>query len=64
MKRSLTIFGVTGMYWEEFYASHIRGSDTSFKGIQVKTTFRNFDSIEDLRQFDSDFLLNVDSKNH
>lgn len=54
-------FGVAGMFWEEFYASHIKDL-TLFKKDFDNDNIFEFEDIDDLRQFDSDFLLNVDSE--
>lgn len=54
-------FGVSNMYWEEFYAAHIKDLTLNLKRVD-KSKLLEFDSIDDLRQFDSDFLLNVDSE--
>ena len=54
-------FGVSGMFWEEFYATHIKDL-TLFKKDFNKDDIFEFEDIDDLRQFDSDFLLNVDSE--
>ena len=54
-------FGVASMFWEEFYAKHIREL-TFYKKEFNESEILEFDSIEDLRAFDSEFLLNVDSE--
>lgn len=53
-------FGVAGMFWEEFYSEHIKDL-TLFKREYDEHEIIEFEEISDLRQFDSDFLLNVDS---
>ncbi len=53
-------FGVSTMFWEEFYAKHQKDLTLYMKEYKNEEILE-FDSIEDLRQFDSDFLLNVDS---
>lgn len=53
-------FGVPQMFWEEFYAKHIKELTLISKEIQLGDVLE-FDDIEDLRRFDSDFLRNVDS---
>lgn len=60
MEEEIDDFGIASMFWEEYYAKHIR--DLTF----YKKEFKNddileFENIDDLRMFDSEFLLNVDS---
>lgn len=60
MEKEINDFGVPGMFWEEFYAKHQK--DLTLYMREYKTEdILEFDSIEDLRQFDSEFLINVDS---
>ena len=54
-------FGVSSMFWEEFYAKHIHQL-TFYKKEFPTDSILEFDSIDDLREFDSEFLLNVDSE--
>lgn len=54
-------FGVKNMFWEEFYAKHILDLTLFMKKFN-EGEILEFDSINDLRDFDSDFLLNVDSE--
>lgn len=54
-------FGISNMFWEEFYAKHI-DKLTFFMKMFEKGEILEFDSLNDLREFDSDFLLNVDSE--
>lgn len=54
-------FGVSSMFWEEFYAKHIREL-TFYQKEFPADSILEFDSIDDLRAFDSEFLLNVDSE--
>ena len=61
LEDELENFGVANMYWEEFYALHIKDLTLHLKEFQDEE-IHEFDDIEDLRQFDSDFLLNVDSQ--
>ena len=49
------------MFWEEFYAKHIEEL-TFYKKQFAANDILEFDSIDDLREFDSEFLLNVDSE--
>ncbi len=53
-------FGVASMFWEEFYAKHMSRL-TFYKKEFEEDEILEFDSIEDLRKFDSEFLMNVDS---
>lgn len=61
MEREINDFGVDSLFWEEFYAKH---SDqlTFYKREIDSEDIMEFDSIEDLRKFDSEFLMNVDSE--
>lgn len=61
LESEINNFGVAGMFWEEFYAAHIRDL-TLFKKEFNKNEILEFENIDDLRQFDADFLLNVDSE--
>lgn len=61
MENEINDFGVASMFWEEFYAKHSR--QLTFYKLEFSTDeIWEFDSIEDLRKFDSEFLLNVDSE--
>ncbi len=60
LEAEINNFGVAGMFWEEFYANHIKDL-TLFKKEYADNEIFEFEDIMDLRQFDSDFLLNVDS---
>lgn len=53
-------FDVKNMFWEEFYAKHIKDLTLFVKRFN-KEEILEFDNVADLRDFDSDFLLNVDS---
>jgi len=60
MENEMNDFGVSSMFWEEFYAKHI--NQLSFYKREIDSNkVLEFDSIEDLREFDSEFLINVDS---
>lgn len=61
MEAEINDFGVPQMFWEEFYARHIREL-TFFVREYRSDEILEFDSIEDLRAFDSEFLLNVSSE--
>lgn len=61
MEAEIMDFGVASMFWEEFYSKHCKEL-TFYKKEFNKDDILEFDSIEDLRAFDSEFLLNVDSE--
>lgn len=61
MEKEINDFGVASMFWEEFYAKHI--DELTFYNRKFENdAILEFDSIEDLRKFDSEFLINVDSE--
>lgn len=60
MEKEINNFGIGNMFWEEFYARHQKDLTLYTKEFD-KNSILEFDSIEDLRQFDSEFLDNVDS---
>lgn len=49
------------MFWEEFYAKHQKSLTLYIKEYDAGMILE-FDSIKDLRRFDSEFLLNVNSE--
>lgn len=61
LESEINNFGVAGMFWEEFYSTHIKEL-TLFKKDFDRNNIFEFEDINDLRQFDSDFLFNVDSE--
>ena len=61
LEKEINNFGISTMFWEEFYALHIKELTLFMKKINLEDIVE-FDDIDDLRQFDSDFLLNVDSE--
>ena len=61
LEEEINNFGVANMYWEEYYATHIKDLTLFMKNFNVNELIE-FDDIDDLREFDSDFLLNVDSE--
>lgn len=61
MEAEINDFGVASMFWEEFYAKHMKQL-TFYSKVYETDSILEFDSIEDLRAFDSEFLLNVDSE--
>ncbi len=60
MEKEINDFRIANMFWEEFYARHIKELTFYIRKINMENVVE-FDNIDDLRQFDSDFLLNVDS---
>lgn len=61
LEEEINDFGVGFMFWEEFYAKHIR--ELTFYCRKFRPgTILEFDNIDDLRAFDAEFLLNVDSE--
>ncbi|MBE6498972.1 MAG: choline-phosphate cytidylyltransferase [Methanobrevibacter thaueri] len=61
LEEEINNFGVVNMFWEDYYATHIKDL-TLFKKEFGNDEIFEFEDIDDLRQFDSDFLLNVDSE--
>lgn len=61
MEVEINDFGVASMFWEEFYAKHSHQL-TFYKHEFTLDDILEFDSIEDLRAFDTEFLINVDSE--
>ncbi|MCR5667107.1 MAG: phosphotransferase [Eubacterium sp.] len=61
MEAEMDAFGVASMFWEEFYQKHIEELTFYCRKFPSGVIFE-FDNIDDLRTFDSDFLLNVDSE--
>lgn len=60
MNEEIDDFGVSSLFWEEFYAKHIKKLTMYMKNIS-STDVYEFDDIDDLRSFDSEFLTNFDS---
>ncbi|MBD5261941.1 MAG: phosphotransferase [Bacteroides sp.] len=60
LDKEINDFRVSSLFWEEFYERHIADL-TLFAKIYRKEDILEFNTIEDLRLFDSDFLMNVDS---
>ena len=60
MEKEIHDFGVGNMFWEEFYGRH-RESLTLYAKIYPEEILQEFESVDDLRQFDQDFLDNIDS---
>ena len=61
MEAEINDFGVASMFWEEFYGKHIHQL-TFYCREFAPGTILEFESVDDLRSFDSEFLLNVDSE--
>ena len=61
MEKEINDFGIASLFWEEFYAKHMRELTFYKKECDLRTVME-FESIEDLRAFDSEFLLNIDSE--
>lgn len=53
-------FGVSNLFWEEFYAKHQQDLTLHGKVVEENQVLE-FDSVEELRSFDQDFLNNIDS---
>lgn len=60
LDKEIDDFGVSNMFWEEFYSKHIKEITLFAKQIEPNIIYE-FDSIDDLRNFDNDFFNNVDS---
>ena len=60
MEQEIDTFRVADMFWDEFYAKHLKEMTLYLKKFDNQSILE-FEGIEDLRQFDSEFLLNVDS---
>lgn len=61
LETEINDFGVASMFWEEFYGKHIHQLTFYCREFPAGCIFE-FDNIDDLREFDSEFLLNVDSE--
>lgn len=61
LDKEINEFRVSGLFWEEFFDRHIKELTLYMKPL-VDGAVVEFNSIDDLRQFDSDFLYNVDSE--
>lgn len=61
LEKEINDFGIAAMFWEEFYAKHIKEL-TLYSKVYSADSILEFDSIDDLREFDTEFLLNVDSE--
>ncbi len=61
IEEEINDFGVATMFWEEFYSKHSKKL-TFYKQEFQPNEVLEFDNIDDLRAFDSEFLINVDSE--
>lgn len=61
MEMEIDQFGISNLFWEEFYGRHQKDLTLYLREIGEQDVLE-FDSIEDLCQFDSEFLYNVDSE--
>lgn len=61
MEAEINDFGIASMFWEEFYGKHIRSLTFYCREFEPGNILE-FESVDDLRSFDSEFLLNVDSE--
>lgn len=61
MEEKINNFGVASMFWEEFYAKHMEQLTFYKKEYEIEEILE-FENIDDLREFDSEFLINVDSE--
>lgn len=61
MEEEIQNFGVSGLFWEEFYGKHQKEL-TLYRKAYDGHGFYEFETIDALRQFDSEFLYNIDSE--
>ncbi|WP_278372293.1 NTP transferase domain-containing protein [Segatella bryantii] len=61
LEKEINDFRVSSLFWEEFYQHHIKELTLYIQKYNEGDVLE-FNNIEDLRQFDSDFLYNVDSE--
>lgn len=61
IEEEINDFGIANMFWEEFYGRHIKDLTLYVKEYEADQILE-FDNIDELILFDSDFLLNVDSE--
>ncbi|MFI3165680.1 MAG: phosphotransferase [Bacillota bacterium] len=61
MEEEIEVFRISSMFWEEFYKKH--QSKLTLHMIEVQSSqILEFDRIEDLIEFDAEFLNNIDSE--
>ena len=61
MEEEIADFRVASLFWEEFYNRHIKKLTLYVKRFSADEVLE-FNTIDALRQFDTDFLYNVDSE--
>lgn len=61
MEKEIDDFRISSLFWEEFFQRH-HHQMTLYIQKYDEGEILEFNNIEDLRQFDSDFLYNVDSE--
>lgn len=61
MEKEIMDFRISSLFWEEFFQRH-HHQMTLYIQKYKEGEILEFNNIEDLRQFDSDFLYNVDSE--
>jgi CTP:phosphocholine cytidylyltransferase-like protein/thiamine kinase-like enzyme len=61
LDKEIDDFRISSLFWEEFYKRHLKELTLYVKTFNQNDIFE-FNSIDDLRQFDVDFLYNVDSE--
>lgn len=61
MEAEIGDFRVSSLFWEEFYNRHIKNLTLYAKHFDAGAVLE-FNTIDDLRLFDTDFLYNVDSE--
>lgn len=61
METEINDFRVSSLFWEEFFERHIHQLTMYVKPFE-DGLIHEFNSIDDLRRYDSDFLYNVDSE--
>jgi len=60
MEKEINDFGVNNLFWEEFYARHQKELTLYARRYDGHGVLE-FESIDELRRYDSEFLVNVDS---
>lgn len=61
MEKEIEDFGISKLFWEEFYARHQKEL-TLYAKYYDQEKIQEFESVEDLREFDDGFLDNIDSE--
>ncbi|WP_406531880.1 NTP transferase domain-containing protein [Methanobrevibacter sp.] len=61
LENEINKFGIGNLFWEDFYGKHIKELTLSTKKAN-QSKMLEFDSVEDLREFDSNFLININSE--